>query len=202
MYGPVMRKFVFGLVRRNKSRRTLYADLHKLLGAATLGWTFVVAGTGLVLSVGSLLLQYYSTTELAALGKPYATEAIVTDLDTIDRAVAQAERGEPGRHWSIVALPGSDLASPRHYTVLLQGGKGIEARVLTMALVDAKDPARSEAHQLPLYLRALLLSEPLHFGNYGGLGLKLIWTLFGLATLVLSASGVWSFWLGRREIRT
>ncbi len=128
-------------------------------------------------------------------------EPLVTNLSTIDRAVQQAERGEPGRRWSIVALPGSDLASPRHYTVLLQGGTGIEARVLTMALVDAKDPTHADAHQLPIYLRALLLSEPLHFGNYGGLPLKLVWTLFGLATLGLSASGVRTFWTGRRESR-
>ncbi len=201
VYGPMMKKFAFGLLRRDKSARTRFADLHKLFGAATLGWTFVVAGTGLMLSVGSLLLQYYSVTELAALGKPYASEPIVTNLSTIDRAVQLAERSAPGRSWSIVALPGSDLASPRHYTVLLQGGTGIDARVLTMALVDAKDPTRAEAHQLPGYLRALLLSEPLHFGNYGGLPLKLVWTLFALSTLGLSVSGVWSFWTGRRERR-
>jgi len=201
VYGPLMKKFAFGLVRRDKARRTLFADLHKLFGAATLGWTFVVAGSGLLLSVGSFLLQYYSATELAMLGKPYASEPVVDDLSTIDRAVQQAERGQHGRHWSLVALPGSDLASPRHYTVLLQGGAGIEARVLTMALVDAREPTRAEAHQLPLYLRALLLSEPLHFGDYGGLPLKLVWTLFGLATLGLSASGVWAFRTGRRESR-
>ncbi|HEY0467900.1 MAG TPA: PepSY-associated TM helix domain-containing protein, partial [Polyangiaceae bacterium] len=114
VYGPTMKKFSFGLLRRDKSRRTRFADLHKLLGAASLGWTFVVAGTGLMLSLGSVLLQLYSVTELAALGAPYAHEPIVTDLNTVDQAVAQAERGAPGRHWSIVALPGSDLASPRH----------------------------------------------------------------------------------------
>jgi len=199
VYGPTMKRFSFGLWRRDKSRRTLFADLHKLVGAASLGWTFVVAGTGLMLSLGSVLLRLYSVTELATLGAPYAHEPIVTDLGRIDQAVQQAERGAAGRHWSIVALPGSDLSSPRHYTVLLQGGTGIESRVLTMALVDAKDPTHLEAHQLPFYLRALLLSEPLHFGDYGGLPLKLVWSLFSLVTIVLSVSGVCAFWIARRE---
>ena len=199
VYGPMMRKFAFGLLRRDKAARTRFADLHKLLGVASLGWTLVVASTGLMLSLGSTLIQFYSVTELAALGAPYAHEPVVTELGNIDQAVQQAEHGAAGRHWSIVALPGSDLASPRHYTVLLQGGTGLEARVLTMALVDAKEPTRSEAHQLPLYLRALLLSEPLHFGNYGGLPLKIVWSLFSLVTIGLSVSGVWTFWLARRE---
>lgn len=199
VYGPMMKKFAFGLIRRDKARRTRYADWHKLLGAATFGWTFVVAATGLMLSLGSVLLQYYSVTELAALGAPYAKEPIVTDLSTIDRALRGAERIDPARTWSIVALPGSDLASPRHYSVLLKGGSGLEERMLTLALVDAKDPARLESHQLPLYLRAVLLSEPLHFGDYGGLPLKLVWAMFSVATIALSGSGIWTFWLGRWE---
>ena len=199
VYGPMMKKFAFGLIRRDKARRTLYADWHKLLGAATFGWTFVVAATGLMLSLGSVLLQYYSVTELAALGAPYAKEPIVTDLSSIDRAVQGAERVDPARAWSIVALPGSDLASPRHYSVLLKGGSGLEERMLTLALVDAKDPSRLESHQLPLYLRAVLLSEPLHFGDYGGLPLKIVWALFSITTIALSGSGICTFWLGRRE---
>jgi uncharacterized iron-regulated membrane protein len=193
VYGPIMRRFTFGLIRRGGAQRTTLADVHKLLGAATFGWMFVVGATGLLLSLGSLLLQMYSMTELARLGAPFADEPIVERLDTIDDAVTSAEATSPGRQWSIVALPGSDMASPRHYTVLMQGGQGFEAKLLTLALVDAKDPKRAEAHELPFYLKALLLSEPLHFGNYGGLPLKLVWAFFTLLTLVLSGSGVWVF---------
>ncbi len=60
-----------------------------------------------------------------------------------------AEASAAGRKWSIVALPGSDLASPRHYAVLLKGGTGIQSRMLTLALIDATNPAQAEAHQLP-----------------------------------------------------
>lgn len=199
VYGPMMKKFAFGLIRRDKARRTLYADWHKLLGAATFGWTFVVAATGLMLSLGSVLLQYYSVTELAALGAPYAKEPIALDLSRVDQALQAAERVDSSRTWSIVALPGSDLASPRHYSVLLKGGSGLEERMLTLTLVDARDPSRLESHRLPLYLRAVLLSEPLHFGDYGGLPLKLVWALFSVATIALAGGGVWTFWLGRRE---
>jgi uncharacterized iron-regulated membrane protein len=152
-----------------------------------------------MLSLGSVLLQYYSVTELAALSAPYAKDPIVTDLHHIDRALEVAERDQPGRSWSIVALPGCDYASPRHFNVLLKGGSGLEERMLTLALVDANDPTRIESHQLPLYLRAVLLSEPLHFGDYGGLPLKVVWALLSAVTAALAGTGVWTFWLGRKE---
>jgi uncharacterized iron-regulated membrane protein len=198
VYGPMMKRFAFGLVRRDRARRTLLADLHKLVGAATFGWILLVSVTGLFLSLGSVALQVYSATELKTLGAPFAKQPIVEDLQTVDAAVESAERATQGA-WSIIALPGSDLASPRHYTVLLKGGSGVSSRMLTLALVDALAPEHAEAHQLPLYLKGLLLSEPLHFGDYGGLPLKLVWTLFSLATVVLSASGVWVFFIGRRD---
>jgi uncharacterized iron-regulated membrane protein len=191
IYGPMMKRFVFGLLRRDRHVRTLLADLHKLLGVASFGWTFIVVTTGTFLSIGSLLLQLYTMTELAALAAPYARERAVTSFETLDDAVVQAERASGGRAWSLVALPGSDFSSPRHYAVLLKGREGFDQRMLTMGLVDALDPTRVEHREFPWYLRALLVSEPLHFGDYAGMPLKLLWLAFTLITLAMTISGVW-----------
>lgn len=199
IYGPMMKRFAFGLLRRERHLRTLFADVHKLIGAATFGWNLVVVATGVFLSIGSLLLQLYTMTELAELAKPYAGRPAVQDLSTLDRAVVRAEEASGGRRWSLVALPGSDFASPQHYSVLLKGHGGLDKRMLTMALVDASDPERVDHREFPWYLRALLVSEPLHFGDYGGLPLKLLWLAFTLATIALTGSGVWVTFATRRE---
>jgi uncharacterized iron-regulated membrane protein len=191
IYGPMMKRFVFGLLRRQRHVRTLVADVHKLLGVAAFGWTLVVTLTGTFLSIGSQLIQLYAVTELAALAAPYAGQPPVTSLTTLDEAVVQAERASGGRKWSMVALPGSDFASPAHYSVLLKGHSGLDSRMLTMGLVDATDPSRVDHRQFPWYLRALLVSEPLHFGDYAGMPLKIIWTLFTLITIAMAISGVW-----------
>lgn len=202
VYGPMMQRFAFGQLRRGVSRRTFWADLHKLLGAATFGWTLLVTVTGLLLSLGSIAIQIYASTELSALGAEYANQPVVEELGTLDAAVARAEASAPGRHFQTVALPGSDLASPHHYTVLLKGGTGLESRMLTLALVDAREPTSVRLRELPLYLKALLLSEPLHFGDYGGMTLKLVWAGFGIAMGGLSVSGLWVFWTARRRVRS
>src|SRR3546814_18718351 len=43
----------------------------------------------------------------------------------------------------------------------------------------------------------MYLSQPLHFGDYAGLPLKLIWGIFDLIAIILLVSGLY-LWLGRR----
>jgi uncharacterized iron-regulated membrane protein len=65
-------------------------------------------------------------------------------------------------------------------------------------LVDVETGALTLTGGLPWYLRALEVSRPLHFGNYGGLPLKVIWGLFDVALIVVLASGVY-LWLSKRR---
>jgi uncharacterized iron-regulated membrane protein len=52
--------------------------------------------------------------------------------------------------------------------------------------------------KMPWYLRALEVSRPLHFGDYGGLPLKVLWALLDLITIVLLGSGLY-LWIARRQ---
>jgi uncharacterized iron-regulated membrane protein len=51
---------------------------------------------------------------------------------------------------------------------------------------------------LPWYLTVLLLSEPLHFGDYGELPLKILWTALDALTIVILVSGVY-LWVARKR---
>ncbi len=53
--------------------------------------------------------------------------------------------------------------------------------------------------EMPLYVKTLLVSQPLHFGDYGGLPLKIIWALLDVITIVVLGSGLY-LWLGRRKV--
>ena len=65
-------------------------------------------------------------------------------------------------------------------------------------MLDAETGQLVTARGLPWYLRALQVSRPLHFGDYGGLPLKIIWALLDLAAIIVLASGVY-LWLGKRK---
>ncbi|HEX5661388.1 MAG TPA: PepSY-associated TM helix domain-containing protein [Polyangiales bacterium] len=190
LYGPMMVRFRFGLLRKDRALRTLMGDLHKLLGITTFGWNLVVVSTGVLLSVGSMMLQYYAATELQALASRHGTGELVTDFSTVDAAVERAE-ATSDQALQFVALPGSEYASASHYAIIMHGKQGLSKRMLTLALVDARSPTQVEHHAFPLYLQALMISEPLHFGDYGGYPLKIVWSLFALLSLGMALSGVW-----------
>ena len=54
---------------------------------------------------------------------------------------------------------------------------------------------------LPWYLSAIILSEPLHFGNFGGYLLKIIWTCLALLAGYIPLSGLVIFYLRKNSIR-
>ena len=56
----------------------------------------------------------------------------------------------------------------------------------------------TDSRTLPWYLVALLVSQPLHFGDYGGLPMKVIWALLDLITIVVLGSGLYLWWAKRR----
>ncbi|MNJ00292.1 hypothetical protein D3C73_1595880 [compost metagenome] len=56
----------------------------------------------------------------------------------------------------------------------------------------------TDMREMPLYVKLLLISQPLHFGDYGSLPLKIIWALLDIVAIVILASGLYLWW-GRRQ---
>ncbi len=77
LYAPFMRKLAFGEVRRDRSTRVKWLDLHNLLGIVTLVWAFVVGGTGMINTWADLLIKYWQYDQLSVLLKPYEGQPIV-----------------------------------------------------------------------------------------------------------------------------
>src|SRR3546814_19766378 len=77
------------------------------------------------------------------------------------------------------------------------GSSSLAARNYQPVLVDAVTSKLSAVPAWPLAMSALYLSQPLHFGDYGGLPLKIIWALFDLVAIAVLGSGLYLL-LGRR----
>jgi len=55
-----------------------------------------------------------------------------------------------------------------------------------------------DTRELPWYVKTLLVSQPLHFGDYGGMPLKIIWAILDIVTIIVLGSGIY-LWLARRR---
>lgn len=199
LYGPFMRKLDFGTVRRTQSTRLRWLDLHNLLGIVTLGWALVVSATGVINTLSTPMFQLWQMGELATLVAPYRDRPLPTQLTSVQHAVDVAQAAAPGMSPRLVLWPGAFIESNRHhYMVLLRGNTPLTSRLMTPVLVEADTGKLFCKASLPWYLSALLLSQPLHFGDYGGLPLKVLWALLDVITLIVLGSGLY-LWLARRR---
>jgi uncharacterized iron-regulated membrane protein len=196
LYAPFMRKLEFGAVRHGRTARLKWLDLHNLLGIVTLVWTLVVGATGVVNTLADVLLQYWQSTEIAAMLKPYEGQPPPARLASMEDSVTHARAVQPGMAVAFIAFPGTPFASSHHYGIYMRGDQALTARLYKPVLVDAGTGQVTDQRTLPWYLSALLLSQPLHFGDYGGAGMKFLWALLDLATIVVLGSGLY-LWLKR-----
>lgn len=200
LYAPFMRKVEFGEVRRERSTRVKWLDLHNLIGIVSLVWCLVVGFTGVINTWADLLVKYWQYTEVSAMLAPYKDQAVVPPAEraplqaTLDQAIAKA----PGMKVSFIAFPGTSFSSPHHNTFFMKGESPLTSRLLQPMLIDAKSAELTAAPALPWYLTALLVSQPLHFGDYGGMPMKILWALLDVATIVVLGSGLY-LWLRKPQ---
>ena len=81
----------------------------------------------------------------------------------------------------------------------MRGDTPLTSRLLKPVLLDAQTGAVADTRDLPIYLKALFVSQPLHFGDYGGLPLKIIWAVLDSFTIVVLGSGVYLYVTRRRK---
>jgi uncharacterized iron-regulated membrane protein len=200
LYAPFMRKLDFGTVRDGRTKRLKWLDLHNLLGIVTLVWALVVGATGVVNTWADVLLKYWQTTELAGMLAPYKDlpPPSETRMASMDAAVKLAESAAPGMQVAFVAFPGTPFASPHHYGVYMRGNEAFSSRLYKPVLIDAHTGVITDQRELPWYLTALLISQPLHFGDYGGGWMKLLWALLDVATIIVLGSGLY-LWVKRSQ---
>ncbi len=200
VYRRFMAKLDFGTVRTSRSRRLKWLDYHNLLGIVTLAWVSVVGLTGVINTLSQPIIQIWQATQLAEMTAPYKTMAPVNPrrLGSINAAVATARAAAPGMRPQFVAFPGGYFSSKHHYAVFMQGDTPLTKTLLTPALVDAETGDLTAMRKMPWYAQALLLSQPLHFGDYGGLPLKILWAVLDIITIIILGSGLY-LWLDKRR---
>jgi len=203
VYSPYVKRIAFGILRRGRGPRLLQLDLHNFIGAMMIGWALVVTATGCLLGLSQVALGVWQMTEFASIKAQYAQSAPVDARNPpvkVDAVLAAAQAAAPpGWQAASVIFPATDFSTPRHYAAFLTGAKGLDERLLKLMLVDAVSGEVSQTVELPAYLKAILISEPLHFGDYGNLPLKILWTLCTWLTLFITINGAWLWWDRRRR---
>lgn len=202
LYAPFMRKLEFGQVRVNKSTRTRWLDLHNLIGVVTLTWALVVGVTGVISACADLLIASWRNDALATMIAPYKDAPPLTQRAPATRLLEIAESAAPGMQADFIAFPGTRFSSEHHYAVFLKGSTHLTAHLATPVLIDAQSLQVTAVVERPWYMDALGMSQPLHFGDYGGMPMKILWAVLDVLTIIVLGSGVYLWWVRRRTARS
>lgn len=199
LYAPFMRRLRFATLRTRRSLRVKRLDRHNFIGVVILAWAVVVGGTGAINAFADPLIDGWRDGEVAEMTAAYAgQQALSPDrYGSLDDAMAAAQRALPERSPQFIGFPGGAWSSGHHYAIFFQGDRPVTQHLLTPALIDAATGELTDARTMPAINQALMMSKPLHFGDYGGLPLKIVWALLTLATIWVLWTGLF-LWLRRR----
>ena len=190
LYAPFMKKQPFGTFRTDRSRRLAWLDLHNLLGAATMIWVLTVGVTGAINTIAGPLEAAWQASAVSDFAARYEGRPIPTTLASVDQAIQTARAAEPDMKPAFVSWPGTGYSGDHHYGVFMVGDTPLTERLYRPVLIDAETGAVTAKPRPPWYITMLLVSQPLHFGDYGGLPLKIIWALLDLMAIAILISGV------------
>ncbi|MBI2424394.1 MAG: PepSY domain-containing protein [Candidatus Hydrogenedentes bacterium] len=205
IYGPFMKQAIFGALRWDRGMRRGAADLHKVVGAASLAFNALLSSTGFLLTIGFLFVRMWAFNEVTSLAQvgTAALHSPVAGLPVLDEVFASAKLGHPDIPVRSVSYPG-ELQGPWHYMVFHTQPHSLTSFIPAITLVPVADPQERQVLPIPLWVAAVLISVPFHFGNFGGLGVKVVYCIFGLSAGLLSVSGAYltlSGWAKRARMR-
>lgn len=198
-------------LRPRRPMRTVWSDLHKVLGVLGLPFQVMVAWTGTVLCLWPLALRVaawsatggdFEAAERLLIGwhehaRPSGTTVAPPDVDAL---VAKARGHAPTLQpeWMHVELPGDAAGT---FALLGAtpdapfGATDVRLSAVDGALVHHGAPATETAGGA-----ALRWAVGLHFARYGGLTLRIAEALLALGACATILSGNW-IWIERRRVR-
>lgn len=198
LYAPFMRRLDFATVRHDKSRRLRWLDLHNLIGVVTLAWALTVGVTGVISALSDLVIAAWRNDSLATMVAPYRDAPPLTERAPATRLLDIAGQAAPGMRPDFIAFPGTRFSSEHHYAVFMNGSSHLTSHLFTPVLIDARTLDVTAVGERPWYMDAMGLSQPLHFGDYGGRPMQILWAVLDVLTIIVLGSGVY-LWLGKHR---
>lgn len=183
--------------------RLAASERHIFLGIALWGWMSIVAVSGFVLSFNSFVIKTYFNSEL----REFETEHIPKKYG-LKKDASYLSAGEIARSLKdlaplyepdFIAFPDNEFSLKGSFVVLLESTALVND--IKLAVVNGFTGEVSRLSELPFLLKLLVISEPLHFGDYGGFPLKVAWTVLGVHLIYFSIAGIKIFFFRSKRIR-
>lgn len=187
-------------LRWRESRRIFFSDFHKMVGISSVAFNLLLGFTGAYWNLTHVIGEWVTgePDDVPVTGPMLAAEY------PLDAVIADARERLPGFEANYVSLPwvaGGDvvlwgsfedagwLRSPYGSTATYDAQSGTYKGMFDIRTAGA-------------WAQTVDSFRPLHFGDFGGLPVKVLWCLAGLAPGALAVSGGAIWWVRRRRVGT
>ncbi|MEM0932852.1 MAG: PepSY-associated TM helix domain-containing protein [Bacteroidota bacterium] len=192
IYGNFMKKQLFATIRRKNLRITM-ADYHKLIGVTTLVFNLVIAITGAWLGLQGLL-QRPIVGDRPGVYQPPEEKKFSKEEDAAF-SVNYLEVYEASRRLFPELEPTSFAPSTNGNGVVTV--RGIVPRTafershfqLTLDKETLQEVHRLDIRKMGLGAKLFYIQESMHFGDWGGWMLKMVYAFFGITSGFLALTG-------------
>lgn len=193
--------------RRKKELDVVVNDAHKIMGIWGSLFHGIIGFTGAFLGLATIILlpaaafvsfggdQDKLVAKFTAMPEPIITNDYqATDINTI---LIDAQARYPKAKIIDLTIMAHNDANTQVYLRLI-GGDAVASQLLHYHGNGEFSKSMSSFGDIPgPAIKVLELLFPLHFGNFAGVFVKLIWALLGLTTALLPLSGM-MMWLAKR----
>ncbi|WP_263143562.1 PepSY domain-containing protein [Pseudomonas sp. RIT-PI-AD] len=205
VYKRFWRGFLTPRLRFNQGARIFWGDFHRLAGIWSIWFIAVISITGTWFLLRAILSDLELSVTPIEAPVVNAREAVPTSatgdgvarLD-LDQATKLAEQAIPGLEVSYIGMP------ENAYDVLHVGGRDWYPLMYQSASLDPYSGRVMNTYlkgDRPLADFIIDSMYPLHYGDFGGLAVKLIWFFFGLLLSLMVLSGL-LIWTKRTALAT
>lgn len=184
-------------LRWRRGARILFSDLHKTIGVASVGCNLLLGFTGAYWNITHILGHWLGVEpDQPRLLRPL--HAATLSADAMVREAAERIPGFRANFLSFPTQPGAGVtlygAVPSTNPFRGPYGSVVEFDPRTGALRSTFDLRAAGA-----WAQLVDSFRPLHFGTFGGLPVKILWALGGLAPGALAVTGAMIAWSRRRS---
>lgn len=191
-------KHIFTL-RWGRGTRLLFSDLHKFVGITSVAFNLILGFTGAYWNITHIIHEWSEDHDEEA---PAPARRLYSEPLPVDALIADTSVRIPGYQARYLSLPWEESETPALTFYGQVPGGFLRGPYGSTVSYDAKTHAFTAAYDVReagLWARVADTFTPLHYGTFGGLPVKILWTIGGLTPGVLAVSGFFLWRLRRRR---
>lgn len=188
------------LLRWNLSARIFFSDLHKMVGISSVGFNLILGFTGAywnLTHVGGHLLNGPDPEPPTISGQVFA------ETLSLDGLLEEARAKIPGFEWTYLSLP-VKVDEPLVFYGRLSNQhplRGEYGSSVTFNSQTGTFEGLIDIRTGSFWNQVTDAFMPLHYGTFGSLPVKILWSLGGLAPGTLAITGYILWWKRKRPSR-